>query len=453
MILQVRAITTVAIGLAFTAAAHAVVIGTENFDYADGPIANQTGGGGFDWDNTTRAHTGTFADWDNVGGTPQVASGALITSGSSAKREYNGPTEGTGTSPATDERLGAFQGVGTVYYSVQMTRNSVGTPGNTWSGLSTYDFGTERLFLGVPSAGTAFGINAPGGSSSMQAVTGQTYTLVAGIHFDRDLASLWVDPNIAGSNPVAQVAYTASNWSTAVRLGSGPGTSVTWDNLRVATSYIEAVGPTSPDMVFYDDFNDPNGTALPGKSPDIGQAWTQPTGTALAVQNDRFDTTGGARVVNGSFTRAQASGDILVLDFVTADASGSVHTNGFAGISLLVGSTERIYIGDLAGTLQEWGVATAAAVAGVGTGVNDESVEGRFRYDYDSGYYSLELNGVTELTGLLDPGLALSGLRISNNGGGDIALDALSVSFVIPTPAALPAGLALLGLLAARRRR
>lgn len=234
-------------------AAPAGIIGTEDFAYADGPIAGQTGGTGFDYDNTTEndpfiGHTGTTSDWTNVGGTPQVQSGALTTDGSnSAKREYNGPTEGV---TGTDERYGAINQDGSrdahiVFYAVDMTRAA----GNSaWGGMSSYDFGAERIFFGVPGgeAGTdRIGIQESGVGTdygSIYLTDGQTYRMVAVLDFDNDLLGLFVDPDgsdywdpATGAN-TADVTrgYTNTNWSTAVRLGSG--SLVTWDNLVVATA-------------------------------------------------------------------------------------------------------------------------------------------------------------------------------------------------------------------------
>ncbi len=215
--------------------AGAAVVGTEDFSYADGAIANQTGGTGFDWDNVLKTHTGTTSDWDNVGGAPQVSGGALVTNNSSAKREYNGPAEGNVQSPDRGERLGAVQGNGIVYYRVDYTQNNV----NDWSGMSSYDFGAERLFFGQPSGQGNFGVQQSGGGrtvSNMPVVVGQTYDLVAEVNFPGSLINLWVDP-ANDSAPVASQTYTLTNWSTAVRFGSGGQT--TWDNLTVATNWTD----------------------------------------------------------------------------------------------------------------------------------------------------------------------------------------------------------------------
>jgi hypothetical protein len=138
-------------------AVQAEMIGVDYFDYPNGNIAGKSGGLYWDWNNVTKAHTGTVSDWDNVFNTANVQNGKLVTSDSGARREYNGPTEGTASNPDTDERLGAFRAAGTVYYGVKMTQ----VVENPWCGFSGYDFGSERIFFGQPSGSTVFGIEFP----------------------------------------------------------------------------------------------------------------------------------------------------------------------------------------------------------------------------------------------------------------------------------------------------
>jgi len=98
--------------------------------------------------------------------------------------------------------------------------------------------------LGADSANGTIGIeeSTVGNTlGSIQLAQGQTYRLVAVLDYDNDLLGLFVDPdaadywNVATGLNSADVtrAYTATNWSSAVRLGSGQ--EVTWDNLVVAT--------------------------------------------------------------------------------------------------------------------------------------------------------------------------------------------------------------------------
>ena len=224
-------------------AVQAEIIGVDYFDYPDGAVAGRSGGLYWDWNNVTQAHTGTVSNWNNVFGSADVQDNALITNNGGARREYNGPSEGSASNPDTDERLGAYRGVGTVYYGVTMTQLTE----NSWCGFSGYDFGTERVFFGQPSQDNApryFGVQVSGGATSLSTipvVVGQTYRLVSALDFDGDQLRLWVDPdgndwdNGASDNSAdAIIAYTGTNWNTSVRLACGAQTQ--WDNCMVATT-------------------------------------------------------------------------------------------------------------------------------------------------------------------------------------------------------------------------
>jgi hypothetical protein len=224
------------------------LVGTENFTYANGAIANQTGGTGFNYDNFDKAVTTFPSDWDNAFGTPAVAGNALTTSNSGARREYNGTVEGAGGA-ANDgqdnhERSGAVRGVGRVFYRFTITRGA----GVTWSGASSYDFGTERVFFGVPGAngpsgGLEFGLSGNGINyfTGVPADTA-THTIVTVLDFDKHFIGMWLDPTVNdyydpadGSNSTdAGGIYSPTNWSTAVRLASSAGGVTTWDDLSVA---------------------------------------------------------------------------------------------------------------------------------------------------------------------------------------------------------------------------
>lgn len=221
----------------------AVIVGTETFD-TDGLIGGQTGGTGFDYDNINDTATGTTSNWNDVGGTPSVVGGALVTNNSSARREYNGPVEGAGGGDGPDtERAGAARGAGVVFYSVDLTRSA----NAFWSGISSYDFGSERVFFGVPGAGGAtdtIGIEESGVGSTLGTVSvadDSTNTFVAIIDFDNDLLGLFLnpdsgtdfwDPTNGDNNADVTRAYTGTNWSTGARLGSGGEAS--WDNMVIA---------------------------------------------------------------------------------------------------------------------------------------------------------------------------------------------------------------------------
>lgn len=229
-------------------ASQAALIATENFNYANGSIVDLSGGTGWTYEGTDEpgAPVQTPSDWDNAFGSHQVTSSALVTNNGGVKREFGGATEGTGTS---NEREGAFRAAGTMFFSVSMNVTAMLPAGqNQWAGVSSFDFGEERIFFGLPgqSSGTRFfGIAAPGfGADSLSTIpinSGVSYTLVGMVDFENDLLGLWVNPD--GSDTAASFdvskAYNATNWSTAIRLASG--TEVTWDDMKVGTTFSDVV--------------------------------------------------------------------------------------------------------------------------------------------------------------------------------------------------------------------
>lgn len=224
--------------------ASAAVIGVDDFSYPDGSVVGQAGGSGFDYDMVAGTHTGVTSTWESVFNDPQVSGGTLVTSDSGVQRKYNG----------ADEANGALRGNGVVFYLFSMARSAAAA----WGGASSYDFGAERIFFGIPGGGAGtdtIGIDESGVGTtlgSINLVDGQSYTMIAVLDFDNDLLGLFVDPdgndfwNTADGSNSADVtrAYGGTNWSTSVRLASGGG--VTWDNLTVATHPTE-VGLAIPE--------------------------------------------------------------------------------------------------------------------------------------------------------------------------------------------------------------
>lgn len=238
--------------------ARAERIGAESFAYPDGLIAGLDGGLDFDWNQLTGKHTGTASDWNATFGNPAVSGAALVTDNSGALREYNGPGEGAGNDGVpTDERLGTIRATGTIFYQFDMTR----APNAWWGGVSTYDFGNERIFFGVPGnqAGTnTIGIEVSGVGTTngvIQLTANQTYNVVAVLDFKNNLTGLFINPDdsdvwdATGGTADVTRPYTGGAWSSALRCASGG--SVTWDNLTVATQW--------SDLVFIDNDTDDDG--------------------------------------------------------------------------------------------------------------------------------------------------------------------------------------------------
>jgi uncharacterized repeat protein (TIGR03806 family) len=219
-----------------------IIFGQDDFTYANGSVAGSTGGTNWDLDNTTNnggfiGFTRSPSNWDAVFGVASVLSNKLTTKESGAKREYGSPSEFNGS--VNQDGSTRYK---SVYYRVKMTRAA----GATWSGISSYDFATERIFFGVPEAPNPasgvreFIIGENGATySGVPVVDGQTYTLVTKIDFVNDKLSLWVDPDLSQPEtaPNAVRPYLGDNWSSAVRLGSGGTAATTWDELVVGSSW------------------------------------------------------------------------------------------------------------------------------------------------------------------------------------------------------------------------
>jgi hypothetical protein len=231
--------------------ATAALIATENFDYADGSVVGQSGGTGWNYERTDEAGAPpqTASNWNNVFGAHQIVSSTLVTNNGGVLREFGGVTEGTGGS--SNEREGAFRADGVMFFSTSFTVGSMLPAGqNQWAGVSSYDFGSERIFFGMPGqTGDTrfFGIAAPGfgadSFSTIPVIAGQTYTIVGMLDFDSDTLGLWVNPDgsdTATSFDVSK-AYNGTNWSSSLRFASG--TSVTWDNVKVGTTFGDVAVP------------------------------------------------------------------------------------------------------------------------------------------------------------------------------------------------------------------
>jgi len=241
-----------------TLASPAALVGIEGFDYADGSIIGLTGGTGWTYERTDEpaAPAQTPSNWNNVFGNSAIVSSTLVTSNGGVLREFGGVTEGTGST--SNEREGAFRASGILFFSTSMTVAAMLPEGeNQWAGVSTYDFGAERIFFGLPGQGGAtrfFGIGGAGGGdvfSTIPVTAGTTYTIAGMLDFDNDRVGLWVDPD-GGDNASSydvSAAYTGTNWMTGLRLGSG--TDVAWDNLTVGTEFVDVIPEPSSSLLAF----------------------------------------------------------------------------------------------------------------------------------------------------------------------------------------------------------
>ncbi|MBS0658270.1 MAG: hypothetical protein JSR82_08515 [Verrucomicrobia bacterium] len=233
----------------------AEVIGRDDFSYGGGIIVGQTGGTHWNWRNVAPAqHTAGVSDWDLAFGSPGVVSGKLVTLNAGVQREYNGPGEGLPNT--SDEGLGAINGANVekrVYYLVQVKADS-GAAG--W-GLSSLDFGVERLFFGVVPGQPYFCIQSPTTTtqSTVQPLPGATYQFIAKIDYVAQTLALYLNADLAqpeaSNTPLLTQTYTGTNWSTAVRLSSQGTGQVTWDGLVVATTWADLQPPVDTSGATY----------------------------------------------------------------------------------------------------------------------------------------------------------------------------------------------------------
>ncbi|MDX2079718.1 MAG: PEP-CTERM sorting domain-containing protein [Terrimicrobiaceae bacterium] len=208
----------------------AAVVGFDSFSYPDGPISGQNGGIGWDYGSP-----GSPSAWS---GSVNVSGGSLLTGGfNGAVRDYGSAGGGS-----------AFQGSGIVYYRFELT---LGSALPNYFGLSSMDFGSERIKFGRWWEGGTFGVEFDNGSgwtqygSSISITPGGTYTLIGVLDFDNDRLALYVnptgssfyDPTSGANNADAGGVYTMGNWSTGMRFESGGGgDDVAWHEVTIGTS-------------------------------------------------------------------------------------------------------------------------------------------------------------------------------------------------------------------------
>ncbi len=250
------------IALAVVPPTGSLLVGSDNFTYPDGTILGLAGGTGWQWNSTAQAQTAPPASaytQFQAGRNDIVNNQFRSFNNGGLARAYTGDTV----------TLGGIN-AGVVYFSTTMER--VGTF-TSYSGVSSMEGTSERVFFGVPSDnntlkkfgiaqsgsgqgtlndGPGVGTTLTGGNANTAdpslgiiAAANTSYTMVGVIDFDNDLLGLFVDPDTNdfwnGLSNTADVTrpYTASNFSNGVRLRSGGGNAtngvVIWDNLAVYT--------------------------------------------------------------------------------------------------------------------------------------------------------------------------------------------------------------------------
>lgn len=212
-------------------------IGSDGFNYPNGPINGLSGG-------TNWNRSGGVSTWD---GTASVTNGALITNGASlASREYGG-----------NEFDSAFKPAGQIFFRTTMTFGNV-LP--DFALLSSFDLAGETISFGRH--GQVWGIELPSGGSygfAHNILPNTTTTIVGVIDYTNRLTAMFVDPDRADfydeSWGTADVRWILSpQVGTSARIGLKSdglaGSDLKWDNLVVGSTFSDVTIP------------EPNETAL-----------------------------------------------------------------------------------------------------------------------------------------------------------------------------------------------
>ena len=191
--------------------------------------------------------------------------------------------------------------------------------------------------------------------------------------------------------------------------------------------------------VFDDPFAVADGTALAGRTPPTGGAWTVTVGAPLTITGQKVDTTGARRVIDAPFTRALATGETLTLSVNTAAVGGNnFFSAGFAGFRLMAGGVEKGFFGDTNDDNTGWDLANTSLGGNESkSGVNTSAATAVLFYTYNTGVTTLVINGTRAAQGVLAANSAIDDIQIENNNGGDIKFGQLSVDAAVPEPASL----------------
>ncbi|MDB6080027.1 MAG: Fe2+-dicitrate sensor, rane component [Akkermansiaceae bacterium] len=205
-------------------------------------------------------------------------------------------------------------------------------------------------------------------------------------------------------------------------------------------SYVRFLPNETPLLV--DNFADPDGTALDGKAPKIGQKWKADFEVETTViRNGRFDTSGSPRQFTAAFEPQKEDGSVYILTFRSHppdhlgdkkdqhDAEESISLKDEKGVPLvsLVARADRKHHWQLKDE------ATGRLSIGTRLSVFDDHTL-TLSYDRRRGVVSL-FDGpspqgtiIDDLT--LDGGPVPSAISISNTLGGDVSVDDIVVRMV-----------------------
>ncbi|MDQ8191746.1 FecR domain-containing protein [Roseibacillus persicicus] len=182
--------------------------------------------------------------------------------------------------------------------------------------------------------------------------------------------------------------------------------------------------------IFADDFDEPDGTDLHGKRPDIGDGRWEVTLGDATIRDNILDTSGAFR--KAAFVAVPPMlnelSHVLLLTIEAETSQAAMHTPGWAGVSLYTGEVERIFVGDPNGPGISWGLHPAGWQAQNACPQLAGETIVTLRYDYRTGLTELFEGDTTTGEALasewIAPGLVFDRLRIANGSQLDAAIDA-----------------------------
>lgn len=181
------------------------------------------------------------------------------------------------------------------------------------------------------------------------------------------------------------------------------------------------------ETVFEDDFSEANGTAINGKSPDIGSGTWWSDASANQVNAGAFTPSGGNASV--SFSRALVSGEFVTIS-IDAGAGSSFRAGGWTGVTMQPwGGGGNVSVGDT-GSNNEW------VNTGTDSSTSDSSAPNTvtITYAYDSGAWTIETSDLPGFaSGTITAGLAMRELKFWDDGSDGSAIEYDSITVDIDT--------------------
>ena len=339
----------------FSMPARAAVIGFEDFE-GNAPIG---------WDADLRnfnlpLHTLNPSYWRVGPGDATTATLDLrvvdgntkcVTNGTLAFRTYNGVTLGpTDDGNSSDERIGAMRAGGTRgIVSFEFTVTGDYTAAGAWAGLSFYDFGAEKFFFGYHERNNpehCLGIDYEGNPNVRSDIVfepGKTYQIVSAWDYSRGgYADMWIfdaGHTISFSDlyaPHLTSTQASTNWNSGIRIASGGGMEVLWDNIKVATSYTDIFGVSEDRTRIRESFSGYNTGDIVGQGyRNYGQQlfgkWSGGVSAQINSGNLEYTKSAGWSSEDGLLAVGQGQGATMTPDFAAFGEWGLLGTDGKIG--------------------------------------------------------------------------------------------------------------------------